>query len=161
KLTVAAELLGEIEYLHGDTESAIRLYEQALKYAPDAPAIKRRLDDWKKEAAVHETLIERNDARFTVTFGGRAENALATHAVAVLDRAFWHIGQQLGVYPSNRIFVTLYTEQQFRDLTQMPAWSAGAFDGKIRVPVKGVSQNLEEFDRVLVHELTHAMIHGV
>ena len=43
----------------------------------------------------------------------------------------------------------------------MPAWSAGAFDGKIRVPVQGVSQNIDQFDQILVHELTHAMIYAV
>ena len=56
--------------------------------------------------------------------------------------------------------MTLYTEQQFRDITRLPAWSNGAFDGRIRVPVEGASQNLDQFDRVLVHELTHAMIWG-
>jgi Peptidase MA superfamily/Tetratricopeptide repeat len=161
KLTGAAELLGEIEYRQGDTESAIRLYEQVLTGATGGQAMRRRLDEWRKEAAVHEKLMERNDARFSVIFDGRSENNLATHSVAVLDRAFWRIGEKLGAYPPNRIFVTLYTEQQFRDLTHMPAWSAGAFDGKIRIPVQGVSRNMEEFDRILVHELTHAMIYGV
>jgi len=161
KLTGAAELLGEIEYRRGDTEAAILLYEQALTYAPGAQAMRTRLDKWRKEAAVNGKLMERNDARFSVIFDGRSENGLASHTVAVLDRAFWRIGEKLGVYPSNRIFVTLYTEQQFRDITQMPAWSSGAFDGKIRVPVMGVSQDMEQFDRILVHELTHAMIHAV
>jgi tetratricopeptide (TPR) repeat protein len=161
KLTGATELLGEIEYRQGDTDAAIRLYEQALTSAPGGQAMRSRLDEWRKEAAVHEKLMERNDARFSVVFDGRSENTLASHTVAVLDRAFWRIGEKLGAYPSNRIFVTLYTEQQFRDITHMPAWSAGAFDGKIRVPVLGVSQNMEQFDRILVHELTHAMIYGV
>jgi hypothetical protein len=160
-LTVATELLGEIEYRQGDTEAAIRLYERALTNATGAEALRRRLDDWRKEAAVHETLTERNGARFSVVFDGRSDNMLAGHAIAVLERAFWRIGEKIGAYPPNRIFVTLYTEQQFRDITHVPAWSAGLFDGKIRVPVQGVSQNMEEFDRVLVHELTHAMIHGV
>jgi hypothetical protein len=57
--------------------------------------------------------------------------------------------------------VTLYTEQQFHDLTGAPEWSDGIFDGRIRVPVMGAQQNLPEFDRVLAHELTHAMITGL
>jgi len=161
KLTGAAELLGEIEYRRGDTEAAILLYEQALTYAPGAQAMRTRLDKWRKEAAVNGKLMERNDARFSVIFDGRSENGLASHTVAVLDRAFWRIGEKLGVYPSNRIFVTLYTEQQFRDITQMPAWSSGAFDGKIRVPVMGVSQNMEQFDRILVHELAQRRIQSL
>ena len=161
KLTVAAALLGEIEYRQGDTDSAIRLYEQALTYTPGDKAMRKRLDDWRREAVVHEKLTERNDARFSVIFNGRSENTLAGHASAVLERAFLRIGEKIGAYPTNRILVTLYTEQQFRDITDAPAWSDGVFDGKIRIPVHGVSQNMDQFDRVLVHELTHAMIHGV
>jgi peptidase MA superfamily protein/tetratricopeptide repeat protein len=163
KLTPAAELLGQIEYLQGDLETAIRRYELALTSAPEpeATAMRTRLEQWRKEAAVHQTLTERNDGRFSVVFDGRSDNMLAGHAVAVLDRAFWRIGEKIGAYPPNRILVVLYTEQQFRDITRVPAWSNGAFDGKIRIPVQGLSQNMEAFDRVLVHELTHAMVHGI
>jgi hypothetical protein len=64
------------------------------------------------------------------------------------------------------VVVILYTEKQFRDITRAPEWSAGQFDGRIRIPVAGASQKPEAFDRVLTHELTHAMVaslapHGV
>ena len=160
KLTQAAELLGQIEYLQGNLEGAIRRYEQALPFAAGrGTAMQKRLDEWRKERAVHEKLTERNEARFSLIFDGRSENTLANHAVALLDRAFLRISEKIGAYPSNRILVTLYTEQQFRDITHMPAWSDGAFDGKIRIAVQGVSQNMEQFDRVLVHELTHAIVY--
>jgi hypothetical protein len=163
KLTPAAELLGQIKYQQGELDAAIQLYESALASAAAGTQtrMQKRLEDWRKEAAVHEKLSVRNDARFSVTFDGQSEHTLAVRAVAMLDRAFWRIGERIGAYPSNRILVTFYTEQQFRDITHMPAWSAGAFDGKIRVPVHGVSQNMDQFEHVLVHELTHAMIHGL
>ena len=63
--------------------------------------------------------------------------------------------------PSSRILITLYSSQQFRDITDAPEWSGGVFDGKIRIPVQGAAQNMDQFDRVLVHELTHAMISGL
>lgn len=159
KLTAAAELLGQIKYQQGDLDAAIQLYESALaSTAEKQTRMRKRLEDWRKEAAVHETLTVRNDARFSVIFDGRSEHTLAVRAVAMLDRAFWRIGERIGAYPSNRILITFYSEQQFRDITHVPAWSDGAFDGKIRVPVQGVSQNMDQFERVLVHELTHAMI---
>ncbi len=162
KLTAAAELLGQIKYQQGDLDEAIQLYESALPSAAGhQTTMRRRLEEWRKEAAVHEKLTVRNDARFSVIFDGRSEQTLAVRAVAMLDRAFWRIGERIGAYPSNRIVITFYTEQQFRDITHMPAWSAGAFDGKIRVPVQGVSQNLDQFEHVLVHELTHAIVHGL
>ena len=161
RLTAASELLGYIQYQQGDLDAAIHVYEQALVFAAGRATMQRRLEDWRKEAAVHSTLVERNGARFSIIFDGRADQALASRASAVLERSFWTIGQKIGAYPSNRITVTLYTEQQFRDIAHVPAWSSGAFDGKIRIPVQGVSQNLDEFDHVLVHELTHAIVHGL
>jgi hypothetical protein len=128
--------------------------------------MRKRLEAWRAEATVHHTLTERHDGRFTITFDGQADDALATRAAAVLDAAFWRIGAALNTYPGDSVLVILYTEQQFRDITRAPAWSGGAFDGKIRVPTRGASQDLPQFDRILVHELTHAMIfslapHGV
>ncbi len=162
KLTQASELLGEIEYSQGDLEGAIRRYEQALTHASkNAAGMRRRLEQWRKEAAVHDKLSERSEARFSVVFDGRSDSFLSNHAVALLERTFQRIGERIGAFPSRRILVTLYSEQQFQDITRVPAWSAGAFDGKIRIPVRGISQNMEQFDRVLVHELTHAMVHGL
>ena len=52
----------------------------------------------------------------------------------------------------------LYTEKQFRDITLAPEWSGGIYDGRIRVPAAGAAQSPQLFERVLVHELTHAII---
>jgi hypothetical protein len=57
--------------------------------------------------------------------------------------------------------VVFYTRQQFHDVTGAPEWAGGGFDGQIRLPLGGASTSLADFDRVLVHELTHAMIHHI
>jgi tetratricopeptide (TPR) repeat protein len=158
RLTDAAKLLGEIQYSLGDVDDAIRSYEQALAQRPGDLEMRERLDAWRKESSVHRGLTQRNDGRFSIVFEGRTDSELADHAVATLDAAYWRIGRAIGAFPSSSITVTLYTEQQFRDLTRAPEWSSGLYDGRIRVPVKGARQNLRQFDRVLAHELTHAMV---
>ena len=55
----------------------------------------------------------------------------------------------------------LYTQQQFRDITRAPDWSAGQYDGRIRVPVAGALEKPELFERVLTHELTHAVVANI
>jgi len=161
KLTPASDLLGLIQYEQGELDAAIATDERALAGVTGRDAMRVRLEEWRKEATVHSKLVERNGARFSLIFDGQADQALATRASAVLDRAFWTISQKIGAYPSNRVIVILYTEQQYRDIAQAPPWSAGAFDGKIRIPVKGVQQKLDDFDRALTHELTHAIVHGL
>ncbi len=158
RLIGASALLGEIEHREGDIDAAIRTYEQALARAPANPSLRARLDEWRKESAVHDTLEQWSDHRFSVVFDGQVNRELGKRGFDVLDAAYWRIGKALGAYPSGRIVVTLYSEQQFRDITHAPAWSGGLFDGRIRVPVKGAAQNLPQFDRVLAHELTHAMV---
>jgi tetratricopeptide (TPR) repeat protein len=158
RLTDAAKLLGEIQYAAGNVDDAIRSYEQALAQRPADVEMRERLEAWRKESTVHRGLVQRNDGRFSIVFEGRTDSELADRAVATLDAAYWRIGNAIGAYPSNSIIVTLYTEQQFRDLTRAPEWSSGVYDGRIRVPVKGARQNLRQFDRVLTHELTHAMV---
>jgi tetratricopeptide (TPR) repeat protein len=158
RLTDAAKLLGDIEYSAGYLDDAIRLYEQVLALKPGDLDVSQRLEKWRKESAVHLGLTQRNDGRFSIIFEGSTDSALADRAVATLDAAYWRIGGALGAYPSSSITVTLYSDQQFRDLTGAPEWAGGIFDGRIRIPVKGARQNLTQFDRVLVHELTHAMV---
>jgi tetratricopeptide (TPR) repeat protein len=160
-LTQASALLGEIAYRGGNLDLAIRTYEAALKYAPRDPSLKTRLEAWRNEASATRSFESVKDDRFAVMFEGPAEQKLASRATAVLGNAFWQIGKVIGSYPSNSINVILYTEKQFRDITGAPEWAGGGFDGQIRLPVKGALQNLPEFDRILTHELTHAMLRSV
>jgi tetratricopeptide (TPR) repeat protein len=160
-LTPASVLLGQIAFDEGDVDLAIRTYESALKYAPGDAQIARTLEQWRKDAGVHETFDELRYDRFRILFEGHDERSLALEATRMLNSAFFRIAGGLGEYPPDTIVIILYTEQQFRDLTRAPKWSAGAYDRRIRIPVGGASQQPELFEKVLTHELTHAIIAGI
>jgi tetratricopeptide (TPR) repeat protein len=159
----AAAILGELVYRQGDVDLAIKMYERALPTAPASVSdvMRQRLEAWRSEAALPQNHTAMKDDRFTISFDGRVQQQLATRAANVLTTAFWRIGKTLGAYPSAPINVVLYSEQQFHDITGAPEWAAGGFDGQIRLPVRGAAQNLGEFDRVLTHELTHAMLNSI
>jgi tetratricopeptide (TPR) repeat protein len=157
-LIPAALLLGEIVYAQGDVALAIATYERALKHAPNHRDLTERLEHWRTEADVHRGFAERRHDRFRVMFQGRADEPLAAEATGLLDAAFWDIGKTLGAYPSEPVVLMLYTEQQFRDVTQAPEWAGGLYDGRIRVPAAGAALSPQLFQRVLTHELAHAMI---
>jgi hypothetical protein len=57
--------------------------------------------------------------------------------------------------------VTLYTEQAFFDVTRAPSWSGALNDGKLRIPVSGLSAMTPELARVLKHELAHSFINQI
>jgi hypothetical protein len=157
-LTAASLLLGTVLYEAGDIDGAIDVYQQALTRAPDHPRITRQLEAWRKEAALHGRFDRKLGDHFTVLFEGPAEAALAERAVEILERAYWRVGTALYTYPADVITVVLYTREQFRDITQSPEWAGGAFDGRIRVPVQGALQDVAQFERVLTHEFTHALV---
>jgi len=95
---------------------------------------------------------------FTVSFEGPQEEELAARALESLDKAYWRIGETLNIFPATPVAVVLYTTEEFRDITRAPAWAAGAYDGTIRVPMRGALAHAPELDRVMAHEFTHALI---
>ena len=161
RFTPASLLLGEIVYREGNVDRAIAMYEAALAFAPMDSDLNGRLREWRRESDVHSTFLERQQGRFSVSFEGRTDAALAAHATQSLDKAFARIAKQLQVSPSAPISVILYTDKQFRDITRAPAWSTGLYDGRIRIPVAGAARTPQVFDAVLTHELAHAMIAAI
>ena len=158
KLTRARALLGQVLYRLGELTEAIRTYETLTAEAPDDRDAQAALDRWRRELELHDRMHRAIGSHFTVSFEGPAEAELAAQALESLDRAYWRIGQLLGVYPSDPIPVVLYTTEQFRDITRSPSWAAGAYDGTIRVPMRGALDKSAELDRVLAHEFTHALV---
>jgi tetratricopeptide (TPR) repeat protein len=161
RLTQASALLGAIAYRQGDLDLAIKTYENALVHAPANMAIREQLVAWRSEAAIHQRYETLKDDRFTIMFDGPAQERIAARATSTLWAAFWRIAKTLGSAPTTPITVIFYTQQQFHDITGAPEWAGGGFDGQIRIPLRGAAQNLPEFDRMLTHELTHAMLKSV
>ena len=160
-LTPASLLLGSVLYQSGDLDGAIETYQRALVFNPNHPQLTRQLEAWRKEAELHSGFRQALGDHFTVMFEGPAEAELGSRAVAVLEADYWRIGTALSIYPTGVTTVILYTREQFHDITRSPSWAGGSFDGRIRVPVQGALHNRAEFERVLAHEFTHALIQSV
>jgi len=75
-----------------------------------------------------------------------------------LEEQYNILQDDLGVSLRNSISVSLYTDREFFDVTQAPAWTAALNDGKIRVPISGLTAMSPALNRVLRHELTHSFI---
>jgi hypothetical protein len=112
-------------------------------------------------AALHDALDRRLSNHFTILFDGPAERQLAARALEILETAYWRVAPVLGIHPLSPITVVLYTREQFRDITRAPEWAAGAFDGIMRVPVRNALDRPMELQRVLTHELVHALVWSI
>ena len=161
-LLPASILLGEVLYASGDLDGAILVYEQALVKAPDHPQITKKVEAWRKELALHSRFGQRFSDHFTVLFEGPAEAPLAQHAVGVLEAACnWRIGTVLA--PTRSTPITGRALHP-RAVPRCDAVARMGRRGVRRTDSRagaGALENPREFDRVLTHEFTHALIHSV
>jgi len=137
------------------------LPQEKRGHAPSDATLLARVKTLHREATLHSGYFASHGGRFTVLFEGPADEALASQALEILEAAYWRVSTALTLYPEQIITVILYTEQQFQDVTRSPQWAAGAYDGRIRVPVRGALADPGELERVLVHEFTHALVQAV
>ena len=159
KLAAARQLMGQVLHRKGDLLGAIRIFEALAKDSPADAGSASTLERWRREFDLQLRMQQAYDGHFAVSFEGPAEAALAAKAIESLNRAFDRICAILNTYPTTTIPVVLYTTQQFSDITRAPSWAAGAYDGTIRVPMRGALDEDKELDRVLAHEFTHALVH--
>lgn len=102
---------------------------------------------------------KKEGTRFTVRYDG-GENAVAGHLTSMLlEEAYIKVGADLGYYPEDRIEAILYAKKEFYDTTNTPSWAGAIYDGKIKIPVGGITENTEALTRVVMHEYTHAIVH--
>ena len=151
-------LLAQLAYASADLDLAVSSMERAAALAPRDPALAAQLAQWKKESTLHQSFQTQPGVRFNVLFEGPNEKAVGDRVSAVLEGAYWKIGKTLNVYPGGVLEVILYSNKQFRDITHAPSWSAGGYDGRIRLPVSGALREPVALERVVTHEYVHAVV---
>ena len=138
-------------------EQAVEAWKKALALRPDADT-QAALDKALRDKAEEESYRENESAHFQLKYNGTAEPALAREVLHTLEDHFERIASELNYIPPEPIGVVLYTQQGFADITQAPGWVGALNDGRIRVPVQGLTSVDSELSRVLKHELTHSFI---
>ncbi len=154
----AAVWLGDLHYRAGRLHEAISIYETARQRSPTERGLQEQLATWRREHELQSRFHEVHTEHFTALFEVPTDQPLAREVVERLEAAYWRVGNTLGVYPSQPIIVVLYTREQFGDITNLAAWSAAAYDGRIRLPLGVGLEQRDELDRVLSHEFVHAVV---
>jgi len=152
-----AKLMGWAYYEANKMDQAIAEWNRALKLHPDAD-IQHALEKAERDKAEEESYREGETAHFALKYSGAATPDLASAILRALEDDFRDIESQLDYTPREQISVILYTGQAFADITRAPSWVGALNDGRIRVPVQGLSGVSPELAHVLKHELTHSFI---
>jgi tetratricopeptide (TPR) repeat protein len=138
-------------------DQAVAEWKKALALRPDADT-KAALDKALKDKEEEENYKENESAHFQLKYNGTEEPALAREVLHTLEEHYSAIESELNYSPSEPIGVVLYTQQSFADITRAPSWVGALNDGRIRVPVQGLSGVNSDLSRILKHELTHSFI---
>ena len=153
-------LLAEIAAQQGDFPEAFAEIEKALRLAPQDKATLAFKEKLTKEWQIEEKMDKNYGGNFTVTFEGGGDE-LGSTTLAVLEEAYVDLGSRFQHWPKQKIEVILYGNRDFKSLTNAPDWSGGLYDGKIRIPVGGLTGMSENLRRILYHEYTHVLIRAL
>jgi tetratricopeptide (TPR) repeat protein len=152
-------MLGSARYDADRTADAIAAWKRAQELSPD-PAVGSLLHKAERELEVEEKSRSKESRHFTLHYqGDKTSPELQQQILATLETAYQDISRQLSFEPNENIIVILYTKTEFMDITQAPSWAGALNDGKLRIPIGGVSGMDPELERNLRHELTHSFVH--
>src|SRR5262245_25445201 len=151
-------LLGLTYYAQEKIPEAIDQWTAGLRLGPH-PEMSRSLEKAQKEARVHTQLGGLQSTHFILCYDQRvSDQRLGQQILTTLEELYTQLSRELSSQPPATIAVILYPNQTFFDITRAASWTGAMFDGKIRVPTKGLSAVTAELKATLMHEMTHAFL---
>jgi len=158
----AQRVLGYAYYHDRQLWRAVDAWQRALELKPDDADLRTALEKARREMTVEEHFAETTDGHFVLRYeGGTPVRELSDELFRALERAYQQIARDLDNAPSGSILVTVYSRQQFFDVTQAPSWAGAVNDGQMRLPMGDVTTVTPQVESVLRHELTHWFVHAM
>ena len=153
----AFAILGYAYYKNDHDREAIAALKKSLQLHPDE-RVRQLLEKVERESRTEADFRQQESSHFTLRYeGSQAAETLRVQMLETLESDYRDLSNDLGATPRN-IFVSLYTDQAFFDVTHAAAWTAALNDGKIRIPISGAQSVTQEMAQVLRHELTHSFV---
>jgi hypothetical protein len=154
----ALAMLGFVQFASDHTPEAIRSWRKSLEIRPDA-TVSQYLARAERESSAESNFSQNESSHFKLHFEGKETSEAFRHdLLTTLEAEYDDLVRDLGYSPRNNIAVTLYTQQEFFDVTRAPAWTGALNDGKLRIPISGITSMTSELARILKHELTHSFV---
>ena len=148
-------LLGSAYYGMENLDQAVTEWNKALA-VQDSALLREAVAKAQRELEVSGAYSELRSEHFMLRYDGQQNEQLSGAILNSLDASFAELALDLNYAPVEAMVAILYSNQAFRDITRTPSWVGALNDGKIRVPVSGLSQMTPVLARVLKHELTHS-----
>jgi hypothetical protein len=152
-----AKLMGWAYYGSNQLDRAVEEWTRAEKLHPE-PDVEEALQKAQRDKAEEADYREGETTHFDLKYYGGAAPALARGILDALEDDYNDLESQLDYTPPEQIGVILYTQQSFSDITRAPGWVGALNDGRLRIPVQGLTAVTPDLAHVLKHELTHSFV---
>jgi len=152
-----AQLSGWAYYALDRLPEAVTEWKRSQSIQP-SPAIAQALEKIQMDADTESGFREGQTRHFSMHYQGNATPQLAAEILRALEDDFRSLETQLRFAPAEPIAVVLYTQETFHDITRAPGWAGALNDGRLRIPIRGLTSVTDELSRVLMHELTHSFV---
>ncbi|MBI3405958.1 MAG: tetratricopeptide repeat protein [Acidobacteria bacterium] len=152
-----SKLAGWANYGANKIDQAVKEWKRSYSLRPDVE-VEQALEKARRDQQEEATYRENESSHFNLRYNGEAAPQLAREVLHTLEAHFRAIESELNYTPPDSIGVILYTAQAYTDITRAPAWAGALNDGRIRVPVQGLTSVTSELSRSLKHELVHSFV---
>ncbi len=153
-------LLGSAYYGMENLDQAVIEWKKALAIHDDPP-LREAITRAEREREVSGDYSELRDEHFLLRYDAEKNERLSGEILRSLQGSFQDLVLDLDYSPTETVVVLLYPNQDFRDITRTPTWVGALNDGKIRIPISGLTQVTPDLARVLKHELTHSFVRQI
>jgi tetratricopeptide (TPR) repeat protein len=150
--------LGRVYQQLGNRAGAVEMFQRARDLGVNGEDFETVLSRLERELDAEWDYTEMPSPHFTISFAEGKNYDAARNVEDSLEGAYFSVGRKLEFYGSNRTPVVLYDEQDFHDITQAPSWMGALYDGRIKLPVRGIDQRTALLDRTVRHEYAHVVV---
>ena len=151
-------LAGVAAYRSDDVRRAAWYWKESLELRPNA-GIQQMYDKAVKELSADLSAEKKFGARFVLRYDGQAVGEeTAREMVAALEQEYVRINAELGCHWDERIAAIVQTREAYMKSSDAAEWSAGQYDGRIRIALVEGNTLGAKTRRVFAHEITHACL---
>ena len=151
--------LGTVYRQQGNREGAVEMLQRARAAGARGQGFDAMLRRLERELDAEWDFTELHSSHFQIAFADGENYEAAQIVVTGLEEAYSAVGEKLQFFPIERILAVLYPSEDFHHITQTPDWTGGVYDGRFKLPVRGLKQENPALNRTLRHEYGHVVVH--
>jgi tetratricopeptide (TPR) repeat protein len=152
-------LLGESHLLKGDGERALQAWERARKVRDLGADRDQRYQQLAaaQKIKTEKQFVKNSSLHFQIEFEDKTQSRLAEKLLDLFEQAYDEVGARFSMRPDQRVFVTVYSSQEFNAAVKVP-WAGGVHQAN-RVDLR-VSPRFSdgEYRNVIMHEYAHHLV---